>query len=42
LSLAITIGTHTALEGKRVALGTDPRNPVFWEKAKGDSMEGIR
>jgi hypothetical protein len=24
----------TALEGKRVALGTDPRDPVFWEKLK--------
>ena len=24
----------TALEGKRVALGSDPRDPVFWEKLK--------
>jgi hypothetical protein len=24
----------TELEGKRVALGTDPRDPVFWEKLK--------
>jgi hypothetical protein len=24
----------TALEGKRVALGTDPRDPLFWEKLK--------
>ena len=25
----------TAAEGKRVALGTDPCDPVFWEKLKG-------
>ena len=24
----------TSLEGKRVALGTDPRDPIFWEKLK--------
>jgi hypothetical protein len=24
----------TALEGKRIALGTDPRDPVFWEELK--------
>ena len=24
----------TALEGKRVALGTNPRDPVFWEKLR--------
>jgi hypothetical protein len=23
----------TALEGKRVALGRDPRDPAFWEKS---------
>ena len=34
----------TDLEGKRVALGTDPRDPVFWEKlkaAQGKASGGV-
>src|SRR5215471_7481048 len=34
----------TALEGKRVALGTDPRDPVFWENlkaAQGKASSGV-
>jgi hypothetical protein len=34
----------TALEGKRIALGTDPRDPAFWEKlkaAQGKASGGV-
>jgi integrase len=37
-------GRGTSLEGKRVPLGTDPRDPVFWEKlktAQGKASGGV-